>query len=241
MNTQKITFVGLLLLVLLGSCQTKTDDDSQCTSQEFSNEQKKENSLFLDFYYGMTPDEFRLQEQKLIKIGALIHSDSTTKFLLVVNNDIPDKCLFVVTPSFDECALYAIDLEYIPTTNTYASLRSYSMGSSYESHEVPNISTANALESLYKDKYGRPVVSRMYGLGPVIEYKWVIQNKEVGLYKIFGISKDLEGKEHKQISGISIKYRSILFDKKSKTIQDSIDAIHHKRILNGIEKGKRAI
>lgn len=244
--------ISAILLVCLCSCeQSKQQGAIGKTVNTLSEKQKIDNNLFLSFYYGMTPDDFKNEEQKLFKTGSLIkydstdtaiNSDTTTKFLLVINNNGLEKCFFTLVPSFEDDSLNSIELNYIPTYGKAATFKSSSIGSAnYETKQVPDVTTANAIEKIYREKYGKPVVKKGFALGGFKQCKWLLKNKEINLYNEFGVSRDMKGKEYKQISGINVEYRSRTFDIKAKAEQESIDSIRAKQMAEKAKSGKESI
>lgn len=118
-----------------------------CTSRKLSESERKRRNLFLTFYYGMTHAEFNAEKRKLINNGALVEYDNSThtvqdssaRFCLVTTGKYPEKCYFEVHPSFDDCILYSVSLNYIiPANSSTATLKSYG---SYTTQAVPNIIT----------------------------------------------------------------------------------------------------
>ncbi len=169
--------------------------------------------------------------------------------MLVVNNvvdfddksDNADECIFTVTPAFEGCSLYAIDLEYIPINNYVASFKSFSMGERFKLQKIPYESTVKAVESAYKEKYGKAHVSESHSLGGSVRYRWKAQNKEINLYKNYGVSQGLNGKDYELLSGFSIEYRSMVFDQKAKVQKDSLDKEQNNLRQKQVRDSKKAI
>jgi hypothetical protein len=191
MRNKYLFIIGQLVFLGFASCNAQASHEGECSSLKLTPQQKMDNSLFLDFYYGMTPTEFASIEQQLIRAKTLGHSDSTTKFMLVVNNvidfddksDNADECIFMVTPAFEGCSLYAIDLEYIPINNYVASFKSFAVGERFRSQKIPYESTVKAVEKAYNEKYGKPHVSESHSLGGNQRIRKLIYIKTMELAK----------------------------------------------------------
>ena len=241
-----------ILLVCLCSCEQPGRQEAEnAVVTAVSEKQKAENNLFLGFYHGMTPEDFKSEELKLFKTGSLIkydstdtaiNSDTTTKFLLVIHNNGLEKCFFTLVPSFEDDSLDSIELNYIPAYGKIATFRTSSIGSTnYETKQVPDITTAIVIERIYREKYGKPVVEKGFGLGGFKHCKWLEKNKEINLYNGFGISHDINGKDYRQISGIAVEYRSRKFDIKAKNEQVSMDSIRAKQLSEKAKMSKESI
>jgi hypothetical protein len=236
---KKIFPVFLIAFIVSCTPEQKHDqsssEDITCASTKMSSQQKADNNLFLNFYYGMTLKEFTEAQQEMLKSGQLIQYDSTgalprpdttVKFLLIVENNGPEKCYFSLVPAFEGCVLHAINLEYIPSYGLTAFFKE-----SNKSQDVPDLTTADSIEKLYRKKYGKPSVVVERFMGGYNRYTWKSGSKNVELYKSFGTTQDMKGNDFRQISGIGLAYRSIAFDKKEKLMQDSVDTADKNRLL----------
>lgn len=253
MSTMKSLFVfSSILLVCLCSCeQPKQQEADNTIVAAVSEKQKAENNLFLSFYHGMTLEDFKSEELKLFKTGYLIkydstdtaiNSDTTTKFLLVIHNNGLEKCFFTLVPSFEDDSLNSIELNYIPAYGKIATFRTSSIGSTnYKTKQVPDITTANVIERIYTEKYGKPIIKKGFSLEGFKHCKWLENNKEINLYNEFKISHDMNGKNYRQISGIAVEYRSKKFDMKAKAEQGSIDSIRAKHLSERAKLSKESI
>lgn len=234
-------YVAAVFIAFVASCTQEQKDEqvseegTTCASKKMSNQQKADNNLFLTFYYGMTPSEFNKAQQELLKSGQLIRydstgalprPDSTVKFLLIVDNKGPEKCFFTLSPNFEGCVLNAINLDYIPTYGSTAYFKEIG-----KSQEVPDITTANVIRRVYREKYGKPTMTSGHFLGGYNRYTWKSRIKEIGLYNKFGITQDMRGNDFRQISGIGVYYRSIEFDRKAKYSQDSVDKAERNELM----------
>lgn len=229
----------LFLFVALVSCQSEATQ-SGCVSKNLSAQQKKENNLFLSFYYGMTLSEFKVEEQKLINVGSLFRSDTVSKFLLVTNYGSPAKSVFVLTPQFDQCSLYSIDLECLPVPDYSATFKSYN-SSGYETREIPDELNVIDIEKLYKEKYGSPRTFVNKSSKGSKRSEWIIGNKKINLLRFYDAASGGGKKEFRQFSGFRMEYRSTAFDKISKSREDSVKMNLNKKVQQQAEDGNNAI
>jgi hypothetical protein len=98
-----------------------------------------------------------------------------------------------------------------------------------------------AVEKAYNEKYGKPHVSESHSLGGSVRYRWKSENKEINLYKNYGISQGLNGKDYELLSGFSIEYRSMAFDQKAKVRKDSLNEEQNRLRQKQVSDSKKAI
>lgn len=235
----KNSSIILLLFVALVSCQSEANQ-SGCVSKNLSTQQKKENNLFLSFYYGMTLSEFKVEEQKLINAHSLFRSDTVSKFVLATNYGSPAKSVFVLTPQFDQCFLYSIELECLPVPDYFATFKSYN-SAGYETREIPDEFNIIDIERLYKEKYGKPKTFVNNSSRGSKRSEWIIGNKKINLLRVYDAASGGGKEEFRKFSGFRMEYRSTLFDKILKSREDSVKVNLNKKVQQQAEDGKNAI
>ncbi len=121
----------LIVIVFFTSCKSK----------------KEANKVFLDFYLGMTVDEYKAIKDSLIKSDKIDYADGryyTYKFTLPDG----DKADVRFSPYFDNGFLASIDLEF----GHYSS--NYNYGISFYDFEATK--DVQSVIQLYSQKYGSP-------------------------------------------------------------------------------------
>jgi hypothetical protein len=123
----------LLVIFFFASCKSK----------------KEANKVFLDFYLGMTEDEYKVIKDSLIKSGKIDYADGryyTYKFILPDGDEADVR----FSPYFDNSFLVSIDLEF----GHYGS--SYIGNNSIAFYDFEATKDVQSVLQLYSQKYGTP-------------------------------------------------------------------------------------
>ncbi len=157
----KNAFLGLIILLYIVSCNSNYNTKQIVSKNLIIN---KDSLIFLDFWFGMTKDEFQIVCDSLVKDSVLIQENDSFKYVfrLQIFNEI-EYCKGKLITTFENNKLAAIILDIEPETSCYCDqfedeISSESVMTYEKSDKKDCISNEsyNAILELYSNKYGKP-------------------------------------------------------------------------------------